>query len=110
MIFGQILLKKGKYGGHFEIQNGCRRRIRVKKWNQLRFCLQRYKDAKNIGSTSIGNFALDYITPCTINVIFCFLGQFTAHINFSKSLIILKKNNTHTKHAYIWLGVQYPLK
>ena len=42
MILGQILLK---YGGHFEIQNGRRRRIR-KKWNQLRFCSQGYKDAK----------------------------------------------------------------
>ena len=31
-----------------------------KKWNQLRFCLQGYKDAKNVGSTSIGNFAPTY--------------------------------------------------
>ena len=37
-----------------------------KKWNQLRFCSQGYNDAKNLGSTSIGNFALDYISPCTI--------------------------------------------
>ena len=26
-----------------------------------------YKDGKTLGSTSIGNFALDYITPCTID-------------------------------------------
>ena len=26
---------------------------------------------KNLGSTSIGNFALDYITPCTIHFVAC---------------------------------------
>ena len=57
------------------IQNG-RRRRNGRKWNQLRFCLQGYKDAKKkkkkkkpLGSSSIGNFALDYITPCTICVL-----------------------------------------
>ena len=74
------MLKKTKYGGHFEIQNGRRRRIR-KKWNQLSkmaaedafekngtnsgFVRKGIRMQKNIGSTSIGNFALDYITPCT---------------------------------------------
>ena len=37
-----------------------------KKWNQLRFCLQGYKDAKKPWFHYIGNFALDYITHCTI--------------------------------------------
>ena len=31
-----------------------------KKWNQFRFCLKGYKDAKTLDFISIGNFALTY--------------------------------------------------
>ena len=80
--FGQKLAtKRAKYGGHFEIQNGRRRHTRKNWTNSGRYGI--YK-VKSIGSTSVSNFALDYITPCR------------------PTIVVIGVKHTHIQYTHMW--------
>ena len=51
----------------------------------------------------------NHLSYLNFNASFEFLGQFTVRYmyNFSKKVLIILRQST--KHAYCWLGVQYPL-